>query len=305
MKKVILGFTLTLISVLGFSQTTKAYVAPGDLRTFLDYNLGANTSLSPTTPSMGIKGDKYQWGKNTPVNSSSWGSAFAPDNALSDSGKTANDPCPSGYRIPTSTEWQGVIDNNTVQWIGDFIEDGSNVYNRHGSGLLFNNSLFLPAAGSNYYITGALWSNNAQGAYWSTTASGYANYAKGLTFVKSLLSNNQKLYVSYSMNKNTGANVRCIKEVEVPLFAATLSTKEVLPTQKNYIYPNPVKEEFFVRVNEKAKIEVSDSNGNILINKVISSSSEGISTKEIKEGVYFVKVLEGSKVTLDKIIINK
>ncbi|MCQ4139242.1 fibrobacter succinogenes major paralogous domain-containing protein [Chryseobacterium sp. EO14] len=211
MRNLFLGLVLALISTVAYGQNTNAYVAPGDLRTFLDYNLGANTAFPATTPSAYIKGEKFQYGKANPVNSFSWGSFYAVDGSWANP-KTNNDPCPVGYRIPTAVEWQGVINNNVIKWFGDFIEDDTNNNNRHTSGLLINNSLFLPAAGTNYYVNGNLFSNNASGVYWSADASGFANYGKTLSFVKSLISNNQKLEVSIYSNKNTGASVRCIKE---------------------------------------------------------------------------------------------
>lgn len=95
MKNLFLGLMLSLISIAGISQTQQAYVTSGDLRTFLDYNIGADNSLPSTTPSLGIKGDKYQWGLPNKIdNSTNWNAAPSPDTALSDVTKTANDPCP-------------------------------------------------------------------------------------------------------------------------------------------------------------------------------------------------------------------
>ncbi|GEN74071.1 T9SS type A sorting domain-containing protein [Chryseobacterium lathyri] len=294
MKRLLLGFTLALINVSVFSQTSQAYVAPGELRTFLDYNLGADTSLNSTVPAQGIKGAKYQWGKNTPVNSASWGSTSAIDSSWSDSGKTLNDPCPDGYRVPTSAEWQGVIDNNSVQWVGDFVEDGTNMYTRHGSGILINNSLFLPAAGSNYYVNGNLFSNNASGAYWSTTVTGWANYAKGLTFMKALLSNNQTLNVGFSIDKNSGANVRCIKEpVSFP---------------NGILYPNPVKDNFFVNddaLKKMIRVKVYNTAGKLVLQKdIVTPSKESISTKDLVSGIYSVKITKEGKTYTEKIKVQ-
>ena len=52
---------------------------------------------------------------------SGWNSAPAPNTSWSDSGiKQQNDPCPNGYRLPTSAEWRGVLTNNTMTRGGDW-----------------------------------------------------------------------------------------------------------------------------------------------------------------------------------------
>lgn len=119
---------------------------------------------------------------------------------------------PSGYRIPTGAEWSGVIANNSVQWVGNFYEDGYGVYNRHTSGLLINNSLFLPAAGS-INVGGEIASNNANGVYWSTTSLGYLNYVSALIFywAGQMPSTSKGIQVN-PMYKPRGGSVRCIKE---------------------------------------------------------------------------------------------
>lgn len=56
-----------------------------------------------------------------------------------DGTKTANDPCPASFRVPTAIQWQGVIDNNVKNFIGSWTS-GSTNYN---SGIRFGNFLFF------------------------------------------------------------------------------------------------------------------------------------------------------------------
>lgn len=293
-----------LMPMMSIAQTSEAYVAPGDLRTFLDYNIGADTSLPSSTPSLGIKGDKFQWGLPNKVdNLTNWNLPPAPDTALSDINKTANDPCPDGYRIPTASEWQGVISNNAVQWIGDFYEEGS-TYNRHTSGLLVNNSLFLPAAG-NQVVGGALYSNNGSGLYWSTTASGNQNNASALVFswTGQMHSSSKHILVN-PIYKSRAGNIRCIKEEQRSLLL--LSTSDVNRTKKgNVIYPNPAKGEFFIDSDSKFKVELYDSKGKVLISKDVNGSSkEAINVSGLSNGVYLVKVTIAGKTSTEKLIVK-
>jgi hypothetical protein len=47
------------------AQTSTAYVEPGQLRTFLDYNMEASVMTNSLTPSNGLHGGKYQWVLNS------------------------------------------------------------------------------------------------------------------------------------------------------------------------------------------------------------------------------------------------
>jgi uncharacterized protein (TIGR02145 family) len=101
--------------------------------------------------------------------------------------KTANDPCPSGYRIPTKTEWSTEL----LAW--------SNL-NDLGA---YSSPLKLPLAGLRFNSNGILTNVGSRGYYWSSTESGSA--ARYLYF------NSSDAYM-IDNKRPFGLSVRCIKD---------------------------------------------------------------------------------------------
>ncbi|MFU1858361.1 FISUMP domain-containing protein [Sphingobacterium sp. NGMCC 1.201703] len=103
---------------------------------WMRHNLGANTDVNPDLDPVisSLGGNFYQFGRSAVVaNASSsenaisnWNTTAAPANAWNSGTtttpqKTANDPCPSGYRIPSKNEYDQLlqdmsVSNNSGTW---------------------------------------------------------------------------------------------------------------------------------------------------------------------------------------------
>ncbi|XJR86658.1 hypothetical protein ACH34I_04540 [Elizabethkingia anophelis] len=188
-------------------------------------NLGATTGIDPFSPQAGNHGAKYQWGANTgetgryysqandqfnPNAIAGWNSSGKPNGSWSDASKTLNDPCPTGYRVPTSAQWQAVIANNSVERVGSWNYGPGNydsaLYFKHPSGV---RTLMLPAAGYRFYTDGTLYSRNSNGEYWSSSEDSSSGLSYFLEFgsASSGVITAEQLYV-----RTNGMSVRCIAQ---------------------------------------------------------------------------------------------
>jgi uncharacterized protein (TIGR02145 family) len=134
--------------------------------------------------------------------------------------KTANDPCPSGWRVPTITEWHSIFNgvSNPITTVtgGDYTSSSGNrwVWQASGTGGYkispdgagsTNYTLFLPAAGGR----NATGSNPANGAggygyYWSSTPNGTNSHYLFFT--------STNMYLRDLNYRACGYNVRCVAE---------------------------------------------------------------------------------------------
>jgi len=159
----------------------RAKINPTTFKIFKCHNLGAaNTDADPFVPSWEIAGDYWQWGiRNVAADGPSgpdpgqdnsaaiagWNSTGGPDNAWRDDIKTANDPCPDGFRVPTKADWDGMRYNNPRVAVGTFTDDVTN----YGSGTKWGEDLFLPTTGQRGFTNGSLLFRGVRGTYWSST----------------------------------------------------------------------------------------------------------------------------------------
>jgi uncharacterized protein (TIGR02145 family) len=214
------------------SFTTSAVVTsvvevlnPTTGKIWMDRNLGASRAAISSTDSEAY-GDLYQWGRGTDghekrtsgttgslsssdspghgnfitVSSGNYDWRSTQNDNLWQGVNGINNPCPSGFRLPTIAEWTA----ERVSWSSN---------NSSGA---FASPLKLPEAGYRSSSNGTLGDVGSFGIYWSVSVSGA--YVMYLSFGGSDAS-------TYSSFRATGLSVRCIKDVA--LAQPTLSTTTI------------------------------------------------------------------------------
>jgi uncharacterized protein (TIGR02145 family) len=187
-----------------------AQIDGGKWLTFQCHNLGGEDIY----PDMEIKrehqGDWYRFGASTASianeHVSDYPTPITWDDEsyqTSDDWYTHNNPCPQGYRIPTQSEWNAVIDqkNNARKVVGIRLSGSKGHYN---AGFQFGDWLVLPAAGL-IWINGSL--KHEYGGYsviyWASN-SGVAGYGESLTSVMGM--------DTLGTRRENGLSVRCVSK---------------------------------------------------------------------------------------------
>jgi uncharacterized protein (TIGR02145 family) len=225
------NYTIPLTGGCGSAQASGTIMVPstltgcqvcgvGRVLTFSCYNLGAAATTDPYTPRWELNGHYYQWGRaavaaNGPSGSGStqanagtitdWNTTAAPNGAWADGSKTANDPCPAGFRVPTSAQWVTVLNtslNPTRSYPGTWSSSSTN----YSAGLRIGagtTGLFLPAAGYRYGSNGTLYYRGTYGYYWSSTEDG---------IIASILGFSNGNADRGGFGRTNGVSIRCVAE---------------------------------------------------------------------------------------------
>ena len=215
------GATLQMIGGIptwvGGTPPTPNVTNPTTGEIWMDRNLGASQVATSSTDANAY-GDLYQWGRaadghesrtsaTTSTNATSavpndgnaWDGFFITegsspydwltpqDDNLWQGVSGTNNPCPSGYRLPTEAEWEA----ERTSWSSN---------NAAGA---FASPLKLPVAGYRDYSDGSLYNVGSRGHYWSSTVGG--TYSRFLSFYSSDAS-------MYSYDRALGYSVRCLKD---------------------------------------------------------------------------------------------
>ena len=143
----------------------------------------------------------YQWNRITGWNPAEdeitgWERSMSKGNTW----EKANDPCPSGWRVPTIFELQNLLDSDK-KWM-----------TRNGvNGCLFgtgDNTIFLSAAGGGIDPKGQLFNQGKNGYYWSATIGDIDTTMDSyFMFINNIAQDKSSIGV-----RSSGYSIRCIAE---------------------------------------------------------------------------------------------
>ncbi|MDR1755852.1 MAG: PKD domain-containing protein [Culturomica sp.] len=145
----------------------------------------------------------YQWNrrKGWPAAGAvaGWDNTDAPGSVW----EAANDPCPAGWRAPTSDELYKLLDTTRVTsaWV-----TRNGVHGRRFTDRVSGDSIFLPAAGFRDFPDGLLVSPNNEGYFWSGST-GSSPLAYNLHFSGSVISLQGQPY------RRRSFSVRCVTDL--------------------------------------------------------------------------------------------
>jgi uncharacterized protein (TIGR02145 family) len=186
---------------------------------WMDRNLGA-TQVATSSTDPASYGDLYQWGRGADghqittsattatlssidqpvdskfitINSGNYDWRSPQNDNLWQGVSGINNPCPSGYRIPSETEWVAEL----ATWSS-----------QNSSGA-FASPLKLPVAGYRFYSDGSLQSVGTSGFYSSSTVIGIHSRYLAFSSISSVISGSNP--PASNGRRANGRSVRCLKD---------------------------------------------------------------------------------------------
>jgi hypothetical protein len=275
-----------------FGQTTIVDVTnPTTGAIWMDRNLGATQAATSSTD-VNSYGYLFQWGRSAdghqlrnsaltstisanetpghgdfisnPAGTSDW--QLTQNDNLWQGLDGINNPCPLGYRIPTTTE----LTAEKASWAS---QDDAGAF---GSVL----KLPLPGARDN---GGTIGSSDNTGYYWSSGVE--LTQATYLAF-------NSSVAGIYSLYRSLGLCVRCIKDGNAGMSKLDLKTNIS-------IYPNPTTENLTIQTAEVIEyVRVYSVLGELVQNETTGS----FSVAQLNDGVYTARVKTTSGITTTRFV---
>jgi uncharacterized delta-60 repeat protein/uncharacterized protein (TIGR02145 family) len=275
-------------------------------RCWMDRNLGANQIAESITDAQSY-GGFYQWGRTTDghqlptsltnsnlspntnpthgdfitVQNAPFDWTSTPNNILWNGLNAANNPCPSGWRIPTSDEFLAEMTLWTEQ-------------NNIGA---YESALRLPSGGVRGYLSGSRQNVGTWASYWTSEAFTSAN-----ANVKMLNAETSQAQI-VNTYRAMGANVRCIKDYTVGI--------EESKVQNNTfsIYPNPANSNITINytgdLSQKTNIAIYNYLGQEIMQSNLQSKTSTINVSDLTNGIYFVRVRTNKTQQVERLVIQK
>jgi uncharacterized protein (TIGR02145 family) len=217
----VITYSSATVHYTGTSTAVVDVYNPKTGKTWMDRNLGATRTATSSTDVYAY-GDLYQWGRAadghqcrnsattsalTSIKQPLRHGSFIISNSRSNYDwrspqndnlwqgvNGTNNPCPSGYRLPTKSEWEA----EKATWVRD---------NAAGA---FASPLKLPMAGYRSSSSSNLNNVGSYGSYWSSTVGGANSGSKKLR--SCYLDFGSYDAVMYDGTRALGNSVRCIKD---------------------------------------------------------------------------------------------
>ncbi len=197
--------------------------------------------------------------------------------------------CPNGWHLPTNSEWQALQNTVGINSVSKLIVSGSSGFDGEYSGV-FNGTTKLFEGQSNFSL------------FWTSSIDGSITYP----FRRGLYNSFTEVYTgsgNVSTSPDYGYCVRCVSN--------TLITKNDTAQANiavNKVYPVPAIDELFIETQgtgDGYSFEIIDIYGGVMKSGTFNDKINSINIKDIKSGVYLLKIINSNNtIEFKKIKIN-
>jgi len=159
----------------------------------------------PSAPGMFYQWNRrVGWSSKDPLANHEGGATWNNSTPTGNIWEKANDPCPTGWRVPTRNELQSLVTSGSF-W-GELNGEFGCFFGNGSQRAFFNAASYRIDAGQ---LIG--WLDDPYGLYWSSTSFG-SNYAYNLFFNNSYLMSGNSYAITEYIRRNWGFPVRCVAE---------------------------------------------------------------------------------------------